>query len=208
MYIDITNLALHPRSMPSTRMDELFALAEKQDGRFTSREARSLGIQDSVLGRLRQRGRLESLSRGDYRIAHSPTEGLAQYREAILWAQASNGPRCISLSHETALLLHGISDANPSGVNLTIPVSARMRRVRPKWITIHQANLATEDIQLQEGMPVPTVERSILDVLVWMFWSGCSGNHSPDGPCTQGHHRCSLKRAAHSDPGERTSAAH
>src|ERR1039458_8566544 len=147
--------------MPSPRMDELFALAEEQDGLFTSKEARSLGIQDSVLVRLRQRGRLERMSRGVYRIAHYPAERLAQYREAILWAQASNGPERIALSHETALLLYGISDANPSRVNLTVPVSARMRRVRPKWIAIQQANLAMEDIHLYEGMPVTTVERSI-----------------------------------------------
>lgn len=146
-------------------MDELFALAEEQDGLFTSKEARSLGIQDSVLVRLRQRGRLERMSRGVYRIAHYPAERLAQYREAILWTQASSGPENIALSHETALLLYGISDANPSRVNLTVPESARMRRVHPKWITIHRANLATEDIQLHEGMPVTTVERSILDVL-------------------------------------------
>jgi len=157
-------LALHTLFMPSTRMDELFALAEEQDGLFTSKEARSLGIQDSVLVRLRQRGRLERMSRGVYRIAHYPTERLAQYREAILWAQASSGPELIALSHETALLLYGISDVNPSRVNLTVPVSARMRRVHPKWIAIHRANLAKEDIQLHEGMPVTTVERSILDV--------------------------------------------
>ena len=146
-------------------MDELFALAEEQDGLFTSKEARSLGIQDSVLVRLRQRGRLERMSRGVYRIAHYPAERLAQYREAILWAQASNGPELIALSHETALLLYGISDVNPSRVNLTVPVSARMRRVYPKWIAIHRANLATEEIQLHEGMPVTTVERSMIEVL-------------------------------------------
>jgi predicted transcriptional regulator of viral defense system len=151
--------------MPSTRMDELFALAEDQDGLFTSKEARSLGIQDSVLVRLRQRGRLERMSRGVYRIAHYPAERLAQYREAVLWARASNGPERIALSHETALLLYGISDVNPPRVNLTVPASARMRRVHPKWIELHRANLATEDIQLNEGMPVTTVERSILDVL-------------------------------------------
>jgi len=146
-------------------MDELFALAEEQDGLFTSKEARSLGIQDSVLVRLRQRGRLERMSRGVYRIAHYPADRFAQYREAILWAQASNGPDLIALSHETALLLYGISDVNPSRVNLTVPVSARMRRVHPKWIAIHRANLAKGEIHIHEGMPVTTVERSILDTL-------------------------------------------
>jgi predicted transcriptional regulator of viral defense system len=56
--------------MPRTRMDELFALAEEHDGLVTSKESRAAGIQDSVLVRLAQRGRLERMTRGVYRIAH------------------------------------------------------------------------------------------------------------------------------------------
>lgn len=155
----------HTIFMPRTRMDELYALAEEHDGLLASKDARAQGIQDSVLVRLAQRGRLERMSRGVYRIAHFPADRLAQYREAVLWVQASQGPERAALSHETALMLYGISDVNPSRVHLTVPESARMRRVHPKWIAIHRANLATEDILLHEGMPVTTVERSILDVL-------------------------------------------
>jgi len=89
-------------------MDELYAIAEEHDGLLTSKEARALGIQDSVLVRLAQRGRLERMSRGVYRIAHFPADRLAQYREAILWAKASQGPERIALSHETTQLLYGI----------------------------------------------------------------------------------------------------
>jgi hypothetical protein len=54
----------HSIGMPRTRMDELHALAEEHDGLLTSKEARALGIQDSVLVRFAQRGRLERMSRG------------------------------------------------------------------------------------------------------------------------------------------------
>ena len=146
-------------------MDELHALAEEHEGLLTSKEARSLGIQDSVLVRLAQRGRLERMSRGVYRIAHYPTDRLAQYREAVLWAQASHhGPERIALSHETALLIYGISDLNPSRVHLTVPKSARLRRERPEWITVHQADLTEKEVGQHEGMPVTTVSRSIMDV--------------------------------------------
>ncbi|WP_446744805.1 type IV toxin-antitoxin system AbiEi family antitoxin domain-containing protein [Silvibacterium acidisoli] len=74
--------------MPSTRMDELYALAEMRDGLLTSKEAREAGIADSVLVRLAQRGRLERVSRGGYRIWHYPVDRLAQYREAVLWAKS------------------------------------------------------------------------------------------------------------------------
>jgi hypothetical protein len=86
--------------MPRTRMDELFALAEEHDGLLTSKEARAAGIQDSVLVRLAQRGRLERMTRGVYRISHYPANRLAQYREAVLWAKASQGPEHIALSRD------------------------------------------------------------------------------------------------------------
>jgi len=146
-------------------MDELYALAEEHGGLLLSKEARALGIKDSVLVRLAQRGRLERMTRGVYRIAQYPADRLAQYREAILWARASQGPEQVALSHETALLVYGISDANPSRVHLTVPVSARLRRERPRWIAVHRANVAQEEIHIHEGIPVTTVERSILDTL-------------------------------------------
>jgi predicted transcriptional regulator of viral defense system len=146
-------------------MNELHGLAEEHDGLLLSKDARALGIRDSVLVRLAQRGRLERVSRGVYRIAHYPADRLAQYREAVLWAQANHhGPEHIALSHETALLIYGISDLNPSRVHLTVPMSARLRRKRPAWITIHRADLTDQEIAQHEGIPVTTVERSILDV--------------------------------------------
>ncbi len=152
--------------MPRTRMDELFALAEEHDGLLTSKDARAAGIQDSVLVRLAQRGRLERMTRGVYRIAHYPSDRLAQYREAVLWAKASQGPEDIALSHETALMLYGISDANPSRVNLTVPASARLRRKCPVWVAIHRGDLSLQDIGEHEGLPITTVSRSIMDVFL------------------------------------------
>jgi len=146
-------------------MDELYALAEERDGLLTSKEARALGVQDSVLIRLAQRGRLERMTRGVYRIVHYPADRFAQYREAVLWIQASQGPKRIALSHETALLLYGISDVNPPQVHLTVPKSTRLRREHPAWIVIHRAELTPQEIGEHEGMPVTTVERSIMDVL-------------------------------------------
>lgn len=164
-YIDKNGDLPHTRLMPRTRMDELYALAEEHDGLLPSKEARALGIKDSVLVRLAQRGRLERMSRGVYRIAHYPADRFAQYREAVLWARASQGPEDAALSHETALVLYGISDVNPSQVHLTVPLSARLRRERPKWIKIHRADLAKDEIHFHEGLPVTAVERSIMDVL-------------------------------------------
>ena len=153
----------HTYLVPQTRMDELYALAERRDGLLTSKEARLAGIIDSVLVRLAQRGMLERVSRGVYRISHYPTDRFPQSREVVLWAQASQGPESVAISHETALLLCGISDVNPARVPLTVPVSARLRRERPNWITIHHADLTPSEITEFEGIPVTTVDRAIVD---------------------------------------------
>ncbi len=68
------------------------------------------------------------MARGVYRIPYFPSDRLGQYREAILWARADSGPEKIALSHETALAVYGISDANPPRVQITVPKSARLRR--------------------------------------------------------------------------------
>jgi predicted transcriptional regulator of viral defense system len=146
-------------------MDELIAIAEENDGLLTSKQARDAGILDSVLVRLAQRGRLERTARGVYRITHYPHAKLSQYREAILWAEASQGPENAALSHETALAIYGISDANPAVVHITVPKTARLRRVRPKWIAIHREKLEPLDMTIYEGLPITTIARTVTDVL-------------------------------------------
>jgi len=166
-YIDRSPQNTDTSSMPRSRMDELIAIAEENDGLLTSKQARNAGILDSVLVRLTQRGRLERTARGVYRIAHFPQSKFSQYREAILWAEANHGPEepDVALSHETALALYGVSDANPSLVNITVPKTARLRRERPKWIAVHRGELGPLDVTLHEGLTVTTIARTISDVL-------------------------------------------
>ena len=151
--------------MPRTRFDELIALAEEHDGLLTAKQARDAGIADSVLARLTQRGRLERAARGVYRIPHFPSSRFSQYREAVLWAKADDGPQNAALSHATALAAYGISDASPASVHITVPRNARLRRVRPKWVEIHHADLQSDDVTVQEGLPITTVSRTVQDML-------------------------------------------
>jgi len=148
-----------------SRIEELLPLAEQNDGLVTAAQARALGITDSILARLTQRGKLERVARGVYRIPYFPADRLSQYREAVLWARASHGPEQVALSHETALSVYGISDVNPARVHLTVPKNARLRRQKPKWIVIHRGELPPTDVTTHEGLPVTTVAKSVLDMM-------------------------------------------
>jgi predicted transcriptional regulator of viral defense system len=151
--------------MPRSRIDELLAIAAENDGLLTAKQARAAGIMDSVLARLAQRGRLERAARGVYKIPYFPPHRFSQYREAVLWVQASHGPEQVALSHQTAMAVYGISDVNPSRVHITVPRHARLRRQQPKWIVIHRGELRPTDVIAHEGLPVTSIEKTVFDVL-------------------------------------------
>ena len=151
--------------MPRSRFDELAALAEDNDGLVTSEQARAEGFTDSVLARLVQRKRIERIARGVYRIPYFSPGQFSQYREAVLWAKANRGPDPVALSHETALAVYGISDANPASIHLTVPGTARLRRRTPRGVVVHHGDLSSADISIQEGIPLTTIDRTITDLL-------------------------------------------
>lgn len=151
--------------MPRSRFDELLLIAEEHDGLVTAGQARQSGFTDSVLARLTQRGRLERTARGVYRIPHFPPTRFSQYIEAVLWAKANRGPHEVAISHLTALNLYGISDANPDRIHITVPKLTRLRRQRPKGVVVHHDVITGDDIQVHEGIPVTTIDRTIKDLL-------------------------------------------
>ncbi len=151
--------------MPRSRFDELASLAGEYDGLLTAEQAREAGFTDSVLARLVQRGRIERTARGVYRVPYFSPGRFSQYREAVLWAKASRGPSEAALSHTTALAVYGISDANPSLIHLTVPRSARLRRQMPKGVVLHREDLAPDDVAVEEGIPLTTISRTVVDLL-------------------------------------------
>ena len=151
--------------MPRSRFDELVALAEDQDGLLTADQARQAGFTNSVLARLVQRGRIERTARGVYRVPYIPPGRFSQHREAVLWAKANRGPSDVALSHATALVVYGISDANPQLIHLTVPRSARLRRQKPKGVVVHRQDLSPEEITVEDGIPLTTICRTVVDLL-------------------------------------------
>lgn len=79
---------------------------------------------------------------------------------AVLWPKGALGV----LSHETALSLMDLSDANPSRIHVTVPAKHRVRRREtPPAVALHRADLAEEEIGSIEGLPVTRATRTIRD---------------------------------------------
>lgn len=144
--------------------NKLYEIAESQLGYFSAAQARAAGVNPIKLVQLAETGDIERVSRGIYRLSRFPVSPLGQFMEATLWPQVRRpGTRAV-LSHDSALSLYDLSDVNPATVHITLPPSLRIRRVVPRHLTIHHAELDKRDVKMVEGIPVTSAEKTIRDV--------------------------------------------
>jgi len=146
--------------MPKPIFDSLVEIASERHGYVTTRQARDAGVDPTQLRLLAHRGRLEHVARGVYRVpvlARSEFDDLAF---AIAWARG----RAV-VSHESALILHRLSDVNPSAVHLTAPLDNHPRAQGSGSVRIHRRTLPSSDVTTVQGLPVTTVTRTLADCL-------------------------------------------
>jgi predicted transcriptional regulator of viral defense system len=146
--------------MPITRFPNVYALVEPQHGYLTTAQAEAAGIRRNVLTKMAQRGILERISTGVYRLANFPPFAHGQLLEASLWPL--DGVRGV-VSHESALSYYELSDVNPPKVHITIPASHRIRRAIPSVLIVHHADLPEEDTSIVDGITITTARRAIID---------------------------------------------
>ena len=136
--------------------DSLYRVAEQQAGYFTVAQARQAGFSHSLLSYHLGTGRFERARPRIYRIVHfpaSPHEDLY-----VAWLQAGTDA---VISHDSALALYELSDLLPDRIHVTVSRTASRRR---RGIRLHTKKLDKEDVTRYEGLPVTTVERTLIDV--------------------------------------------
>ena len=150
--------ATKPKGAPD--WDELFELAQAQDGYFTTRQAARVGYSPQLLSYLSDK-KVTHVRRGIYRLVHFPAGDHEDLVVLWLWSEQAG-----VFSHETALSLHDLSDVLPSKVHLTLPVSWRRRRLRvPAGLVLHFADVESADRSSFSAVPVTAPLRTIGDCI-------------------------------------------
>ena len=143
--------------MPTTRFAELAEAAADKFGLLTLDDAKQVGYQPKTIVTLAERGQLERVSRGVYRVPFLPGGEMQAYMAAALWPQGALGV----LTHETALDLWDVSDVNPAKIHVTVPRAHRPQRDIPKAYVVHREDLDPADVTAIEGVPVVRLARAI-----------------------------------------------
>jgi predicted transcriptional regulator of viral defense system len=137
----------------------LQAEAYQQGGYFTAEQARGHGVSRQLLDHHVRAGRFQRVRRGLYRVSGFPTGEHDDIREQWL----ALGPGKAVVSHQSALVLHDLSDNIPNAVHVLVPRRHRGLR-RPAGVVVHTTN---EDGPIptvsRDGIAVTTPARSIVD---------------------------------------------
>jgi predicted nucleotidyltransferase len=139
------------------KSDSLFAVAESQQGYFTSAEAKSLGYDYPLQFFHVKQGNWVRVDHGIYRLKKFPA---ARHEDLIRWWLWSRKKAVIS--HHTAAALYDLGDLLPAKIHLTVPLN--FRKSPTKSLTLHKATLSEFEVEKRDGFPVTKPLRTILDL--------------------------------------------
>lgn len=146
------------------KKDDLFEIADRQQGYFTSQQAVKCGYSRTNFHRFLASREWVKEQRGIYRLAHYP---VTQHPDLVLWSLWSRnlkGEVQGIWSHETALEIYELSDAMPAKMHMTVPQNFRKWTTIPKNLVLHFADLPQAEVMTQQGYRVTTPLRTIVDI--------------------------------------------
>ena len=155
-------------SKTALSLQALTDLAELQGGLFSAGQAAEQGITHSELSAMTRGGYLAREAWGVYRLSTWKISPHASLWRAVLWAQVGDATTQPVISHRSALALYGASLDNPIKIDLTLPPEKRRitRRQPPPAVRLHFRSLGKEERTTVDGLPVTTMLRTIVDLLI------------------------------------------
>ena len=138
------------------------ATARDQGGCCTAKQARRSGYDYAHLEYLVSTGAFERIEHGLYRLADMPVAEDDDLIRLSLWSRnRADEPQAV-VSHESALVLHELTELLPDRVHLTVPPG--FRKGPPRGCVLHRADLAPAESEERVGYRVTTPLRTLLDV--------------------------------------------
>ena len=140
----------------SGRVDEVIAaLAEAQHGVVSRTQLLAAGITERQIDWRLRVGRLHRVFRGVYAVGHRALSGEGTWMAAVL-AAGKDGV----LSHWSSATLWRMRSGRGPRSHVTSPRKRRNSRA----ITFHHAHLLEDEVTEEQGIPVTTPARTLLDL--------------------------------------------
>jgi len=150
---------MRPSRKTGPNWDRLYETALAQEGHFTTQQALDAGYSSQLLVKYLNTGKITRVRRTVYRLKHFPPGQQEDLVALWLWSD-----RAGIFSHETALMLHELSDVLPARAHLTVPARWRRRRLQvPAGVVLHYADVPKRDRAWVGAVPVTSPARTLAD---------------------------------------------
>ena len=143
----------------------LYEMAERQQGFFTTKQAKTAGFAENTHPYHVQARNWIREYRGIYRLANFPQGERPDLMMWSLWSRDRAETVQGVYSHQTALSLHDLSDVMPAKLHMTVPPTFRRSSEIPRVLVLHYADLPEGDVEVSRGVRVTKPIRTILDLL-------------------------------------------
>jgi predicted transcriptional regulator of viral defense system len=141
---------------------QLFATALEQGGYFTAKQAHQAGYAYSHLDYHVSCGNFVRVGHGLYRLPDLPPAEHDDLIRLTLWSRNRQDQPQAVVSHESALVLHELSELLPTKTHLIVPPG--FRKKAPQGCVLHKEALPRADVEGRQGFQVTTPLRTLLDV--------------------------------------------
>lgn len=128
-----------------------------QNGVATREQLHAVGVSDPMIAVRIDAGEIVRIRPGLFRTKHHPHTDRTATRIGVLLA-GGIGDR------ETALFWHGMSDAAPASISVTVPVDRRLRSTSGYAVRTRRRALDPADVDEVEGLAVTGKALSVLEV--------------------------------------------
>ena len=159
-------------TMTASISQRIADIAANQWGMITSAQARVHGVSRANLAHRVRTGALERTDHyGVYRLVAAPTSSLDDLRAAwlstnpeVLAFERTEQPRLDAvIASAAAAMVHGIGDVYPAPYRIIVP---GRRQSATGAIAYSWRALDPRDVEIVDGLPVTSRERTVLDILV------------------------------------------
>ncbi len=147
--------------MNREKENTLYEIVATQAGYFTAQQANEAGFRYTNHPYYIKAGAWIKEWRGIYRLARFPEPDDGQYALWSLWSRNRKGEIQGVYTHETALSMFDISDANPVKLHMTVPPGFRKTAEIPKVLVLYKHRIEPGSYEQRTGYnvlkPLPNV---------------------------------------------------
>lgn len=144
----------------------LFEIAESQQGFFSASQAKEAGYSSANHTYHVKEGNWIKEHRGIFRLANFPHSSQTQFVVTALWSMNREDVIEGVFSHETALVLHDVTDSNPTRLYMIVPKHFRRHSNPPYETEFFKQSLKENEIICGQGYKVTTPLRTVIDLVV------------------------------------------